>query len=490
MWHADPSAQDSEKDRRSPKPAHPRDLASHRRRHSRHGLRYRALLDNKGPTYNIHSGAADIAIPIANDVDYAVVAQRTDQDDGKHRTRDTISADVPGTVDIKTTSDLQIKLASLVLAIDPSTNTSFVMNANNNTATPVYLHVIPGATAPPDANGSPVKVVSLRIPVFDRTQAAEAEYCAQFDPIPTAPAPLTAERCLDNSVSPANLTNPPLSHASQSFAYTPSTGAITPIWLNGTTLASGAANSASIAAVRRSDDCDDDDASAATTQLNAMNGTSSQTNDTTSVNSNSPQVVGVMMYFEIYSVALGSDGSSTTASASGSASANGGGSDDVEGSGDDPGYEDTDTESSDASDENSVSGNVNSNASVSASPPSADTPATSSAPTALTGTPSSPSASSPSASTPVPATPTAGSPIIQANVLSAPETPSPNSTQHDTPAPAAITVTMSPTPSSTPCSVSDATHTSPSPDRTATTTSKSPADASAGYEWLFTPDGS
>lgn len=146
------------------------------------------------PAYHVYGGGelTDLTIPIAEDIDYAEALLKRHDHDHKHvsdhhHRRSAVSLDVPGTIDIKTifsSADVQIKLASLVLGVDPSTNASFVMSATNKTATPVYLHVNPNTTAPSDASGNPVKVVSLRIPVFDRTQATETDYCAQFDPNP------------------------------------------------------------------------------------------------------------------------------------------------------------------------------------------------------------------------------------------------------------------------------------------------------------------
>ncbi|KAF8316677.1 hypothetical protein DL93DRAFT_2192958 [Clavulina sp. PMI_390] len=475
---------------------------------------------------------ADVLIPVVNNLEYAShIVKRSPSHDHDHHRRDFINLDVPGTVDIKTTSasppllsgPLQLKLASLVLGVDPSTNASFVLSATNNTATPIYLHVNPNSniTAPADNMGNPSKVVSLRIPVFDRTAATEAEYCAQFDASPLAAVPLTAELCLDDTSGSTNTTNGNTTmvsagdvHASQSFAYTPATGAITPIWLNVTDSApplpatsapltsttssntpaasSLSASPPAITISARAADCEN--ATSAFTQLDAL----PDTNNISANNSANPNIVGqpqsmsVMMYFtpltsaEVYSVEAASDTNNSLQSAESASSS---------------------TSQSSAppstSAASSTLGNVDttstttpvSNIPLPSSP--VNPPAPPAPPSPLTTPcPSAPTPGITSATPSPPVSPT-GVPVVQANALPASSAPAPS------PPPVAITVkptassisasipissvaavtytitvtaSPSPTSSSLPSSTPPASPTSPSPTPSASTTLK-PADA-------------
>ena len=186
-----------------------------------------------------------------------------------------LSQDVSGTIDIKDSLGGD-KLASLIIRTDASTNASFVLSATNLSATPMYLRVNQDAPSIPGNPGA--KTVSLRVPIFQRNDASTMDYCAQFDPRPINPSPLTAEPCITS----------PTSHASQEFAYTPLTGAIQPLW-------SHAVSTPDSNTTKRSVDCE----GSPSTQFNAMNSTTALGNST----GVSPVARNVTLYFTPIAVA-------------------------------------------------------------------------------------------------------------------------------------------------------------------------------------------
>ncbi|KAF8329374.1 uncharacterized protein EI90DRAFT_1386276 [Cantharellus anzutake] len=195
----------------------------------------------------------------------------------KHIRKRIESKDVEGTVDIRAFLGGH-KLASLVIGADPLTRASFVFSATNMSATPMYLRVNPHA--PPISGNPDTKTVSLRMPIFQRNNVSTVDYCAQFDPQPTKPSPLTAEPCVANSTL----------HSSQEFAYTPSTGTVRPLW-------SSATFPADSPPLERSVNCE----GPPSVQFNNMNAT--KPDNTTSVINPSAIVRNVTLYFTALDVA-------------------------------------------------------------------------------------------------------------------------------------------------------------------------------------------
>ncbi|VDC00933.1 unnamed protein product [Peniophora sp. CBMAI 1063] len=142
---------------------------------------------------------------------------------------------VPGTIDIMSptadpSSPLQ-RIASLVLAqanSTGSTNGTFVLNASPDDQTQMFL--VPMAnTTMGFLNSTQDIPVMLQVPVFDAASAATQAWCATFDPAPLAPVSMTAEKCLDPGENGMNG-----DHMSQVFAFNSVTGAVRPLWANGT----------------------------------------------------------------------------------------------------------------------------------------------------------------------------------------------------------------------------------------------------------------
>lgn len=139
----------------------------------------------------------------------------------------------PGRVDITSNNvdtPAGIRVASLCLSDD------FVLNACDTNSTTIYLAPAPDV-ASAAATDTPVNHVLLQLPVYEPTEAAVVPFCATFDPNPTAPEPLTAERCFNGTTAIQD-------HKSQTFEYDDTTGVIRPMWLGDQagTVAGGANN--------------------------------------------------------------------------------------------------------------------------------------------------------------------------------------------------------------------------------------------------------
>ncbi|KAJ7272631.1 hypothetical protein B0H12DRAFT_1091372 [Mycena haematopus] len=121
-------------------------------------------------------------------------------------TRDDSDSATSGHVDIKNGTDT---IGHLVFNQD-----TFTLNASNSSMT--TLSMVPSGS---QASSNGMRSVALQVPV----STSNSTLCATFDPYPSTAKPLTVTDCFDNSTAP----NP---HASQSFTYNPSTGAIAPTW--------------------------------------------------------------------------------------------------------------------------------------------------------------------------------------------------------------------------------------------------------------------
>ncbi|KZV61099.1 hypothetical protein PENSPDRAFT_659139 [Peniophora sp. CONT] len=141
---------------------------------------------------------------------------------------------VPGSIEIMSpTADpshpLQ-RIASLVLAqanATDSTNGTFVLNASPDDQTQMFL--VPMVNATTVFNSTEDIAITLQIPVFDAASAATQAWCATFDPAPPTPASMTAEKCLDPAANGMDGI-----HKSQVFSFNTVTGAVRPLWANGT----------------------------------------------------------------------------------------------------------------------------------------------------------------------------------------------------------------------------------------------------------------
>ncbi|RPD58957.1 hypothetical protein L226DRAFT_108634 [Lentinus tigrinus ALCF2SS1-7] len=204
--------------------------------HRRHG-RYHAqpapvvISGNGGNTYKVQPAHSQSPAAVIDNVD--VNLKRDDQDQG-----------VPGRIDIMSQDAAAPggqRIASLVLASpgDPanSNNTNsraFVLNASNAESSPMYLVRLSSNTTnsstPSNSSGaadnstasSPYILTALKTNVFDAETAQLKQYCATFDPKPSAPSSMTVESCGADSSGDV--------HKSQVFAYEPGTGVIRPMW--------------------------------------------------------------------------------------------------------------------------------------------------------------------------------------------------------------------------------------------------------------------
>ncbi|KAI0675602.1 hypothetical protein C8Q78DRAFT_1074611 [Trametes maxima] len=242
---------------------------------------------DKGDTFVLHH--AQSHANTSPDIHLSVNLRREDSMGG-----------VPGSVEIMSpvaNSTLGQRVASLVLASPAKngttsgtdTNPSFVLDASEVNSTQMYL--VAASDVSPTSNSTstnstteePFVKVLLRTPVFDTAATSLKAYCATFDPSPSAPAPMTMESCNDPN-------SPNDEHKSQVFAYDPTTGAIRPMWFQGTDDGAGGGDSSSAATGPTGDSSgedngsgedegsDDDDGDAST---NPTSGTNSTTVDPT-----------------------------------------------------------------------------------------------------------------------------------------------------------------------------------------------------------------
>jgi hypothetical protein len=127
----------------------------------------------------------------------------------------------PGYIDVTSpvsNSTTAQRIASLVLSTSngTDTNSTFVLNASNNIRTQVFLVPVDET----DKSEGPI-AVNLRLPIFVAASAKVEQYCATFDPSPSAPSPLTVTPCVNGTID---------SHQSQQFLYDPTTSVIHPDW--------------------------------------------------------------------------------------------------------------------------------------------------------------------------------------------------------------------------------------------------------------------
>ncbi|KAH9967140.1 hypothetical protein BC827DRAFT_1171801 [Russula dissimulans] len=132
-----------------------------------------------------------------------------------------------GRIDIMSPSDAPAgatRIASLVLSPMSENSTTpsseFVLNASDMNATQIYLHASSFNSSNITAALGEIGV-TLRMAMFDVTSASVIPYCATFDPAPSAPAPLKAEKCTEDPVG---------ERKSQLFAFHPASGTVRPMW--------------------------------------------------------------------------------------------------------------------------------------------------------------------------------------------------------------------------------------------------------------------
>jgi hypothetical protein len=110
-------------------------------------------------------------------------------------------------------------LASLFIEPNADSSSPLLLNASGTNQTVLDMVVEPSSTSNSDRH------VTLQHTFFDPNQALMVPYCATFDPNPPAPQPMAMKPCFDAKT--------PSPHESQTFAYTPETGVLRPMWFNG-----------------------------------------------------------------------------------------------------------------------------------------------------------------------------------------------------------------------------------------------------------------
>ncbi|PSS31121.1 hypothetical protein PHLCEN_2v2345 [Hermanssonia centrifuga] len=148
---------------------------------------------------------------------------------------------VPGTIDIMSSvagSSLGERIASLKLSPTLGddvygSSDPFILSASEVNQTQVYMVAMPSndsdnsntTTSSNSTDPASFRRVALTIPLFNAEEAMMKSYCATFDAKPSAPSPLTMERCTNGTTTDE--------HKSQVFAYDPNTGSIQPMWFDG-----------------------------------------------------------------------------------------------------------------------------------------------------------------------------------------------------------------------------------------------------------------
>jgi hypothetical protein len=185
---------------------------------------------------------------------------------------------------------------------ETETSNAFMLNASNSTQTQMYLVRADDSNTTLasliDSNSTEIPV-TFRIPVYLSQAASVVAYCATYDSNPPAPAPLTAQPCMNDTTTTANAspnnTTTMTNTISQLFGYNPASGVIRPIWAQTDPMPAGTMVNGTDAQLPSSSMNDTMSGDAAVTLVFTPSIASANVNITTSANDALPTTTSSMM---------------------------------------------------------------------------------------------------------------------------------------------------------------------------------------------------